>query len=147
MIDAEEHEERRPLGLTLLTGLYLFFCLVSVSTYGNPFPFMGRIYQETGARVLVFVDSLLCIYLFLGIYRRQLLTWYLLLAYNLLEIANTIVNLTLIPPGEIEKLVGTPVQQQALVVNNIAAALALLLLTQFIYRHKRYFTNRQHYLF
>jgi hypothetical protein len=34
-----------------------------------------------------------------------------------------------------------------LTTNNIAAALALLLLTQFIYRHKHYFTNRQKYLF
>lgn len=147
MLEAEENEIRRPFGLTLLTGLYLFFFILSVSTYGNPFPFMGSIYSGTPAKVLVFFDSLICIYLFLGIYKRQYLTWYLLIAYNLFEIVNTLVNLSLITPKEIEKLAGTQVDQNALIVNNIAAALAILLLTQFIYRHKGYFNNRQKYLF
>jgi len=147
VIDAEEHEIRRPFGLTLLTGLYLFFFILSLSTYGNPFPFMGKIYTETPAKVLVFFDSLICVYLFLGIYKRQLITWYLVIAYNLLEIVNTVVNLNRITPKEIEKIAGTQVDQHALFVNNIAAALAILLLTQFIYRHKDYFCNRQKYLF
>lgn len=147
MIEAEENEIRRPFGLTLLTALYLFFFVLSVSTYGNPFPFMGKIYTDTPAKILVFFDSLICVYLFLGIYKRQLLTWYLLIAYNLLEIINTVVNLNFISPKEIEKLVGTQVDQSALAVNNLAAALAILLLTQFIYRHKGYFNNRQKYLF
>jgi hypothetical protein len=147
VLDAEENDIRRPFGLTLLTGLYLFFFMLSVSTYGNPFPFMGKIYTDTPAKVLVFFDSLICVYLFLGIYKRQYLTWYLLIAYNLFEIVNTLVNLSFITPKDIEKLAGTTVDQNALLVNNIAAALAILLLTQFIYRHKGYFNNRQKYLF
>jgi len=147
MIEVDEHEEKRPFGLTLLTGLYLFFFILSLSTYGNPFPFMGRIYQELPAKVLVFFDSLICIYLFIGIGKRQLLTWYLLLAYNLFEIINTIVNLLLITPEDIEKYIGTKVDQGALSTNNIAAALAILLLTQFIYKSRRYFNNRSKFLF
>lgn len=147
MTDAEDHEARRPFGLTLLTGLYLFFFLLSISTYGNPFPFMGSIYQGTAAKVLVFADSLVCIYLFIGICKRQTLTWYLLLLYNLFEIVNTVVNLTFITPLEIEKLLGTTVDQHALAVNNIAAALAILLLSQFIYRSKKYFNNSDKFLF
>lgn len=147
MIDAEDNETRRPFGLTLLTGLYLFFLLLSITTYGNPFPFMGSIYQNTSAKVLVFFDSLICIYLFLGICKRQALTWYLLLGYNLLEIINTVVNLTCITPQEIERLIGTSVEPSALVVNNLAAALAILLLSQFIYRNKRYFNNPDKFLF
>ncbi len=147
MIEAEDNETRRPFGLTLLTGLYLFFFLLSLSTYGNPFPFMGRIYQNTPAKVLVFFDSLICIYLFIGICKRQTLTWYLLLAYNLFEIINTIVNLTFIPAEEIAKLVGSNIDRNALVVNNIAAALAILLLSQFIYRNKGYFNNQDKFLF
>ena len=34
-----------------------------------------------------------------------------------------------------------------MVTNNIAASLAILLLSQFIYRHKHYFTNREKFLF
>ncbi|HZV82122.1 MAG TPA: hypothetical protein VFF53_08150 [Geobacteraceae bacterium] len=147
MIEAEENEIRRPFGLTLLTGLYLFFFILSLSTYGNPFPFMGRIYTDTPAKVLVFLDSLICVYLFLGIYKRQLLTWYFVIAYNLFEIVNTLVNLSYITPKDIEKLAGSQIDQNALLVNNVAAALAILLLTQFIYRHKGYFNNRQKYLF
>lgn len=147
MTDAEDNELRRPLGLTLLTGLYLFFFLVSASTFGNPFPFMGRIYTGMPAKVLVFVDCLVCLYLFLGIMKRQLLTWYLLIGYNLFEVCNTIVNLNYISMGELERVIGARVQKDALWVNNIASALAILLLTQFIYRHKDYFTNRRKYLF
>ena len=147
MIDAEDNESKRPFGLTLLTGLYFFFFLLSMSTYGNPFPFMGTIYQNTPAKVLVFLDSLVCVYLFIGICRRQTLTWYLLLGYNLFEIVNTIVNLSFIAPQEIAKLVNANVDQNALIVNNIAAALAILLLSQFIYRNKRYFNNPDKFLF
>lgn len=147
MIAVEDNESRRPFGLTLLTGLYLFFCILSITTYGSPFPFMGSIYQNTPAKVLVFFDSLICIYLFIGICKRQTLTWYLLLCYNLLEIINTIVNLTYISPQEIARLVGSNVDQHALVVNNCAVALAILLLSQFIYRNKRYFNNPDKFLF
>lgn len=147
MTEPDDNEIRRPLGLTLLTGLYLFFFLVSASTFGNPFPFMGKIYQETPAKLLVFIDCLVCLYLFLGLMKRQMLTWYLLLAYNFFEIGNTIVNLTFISTHELEKVIGARINQETLIINNIAGALAILLLTQFIYRHKHYFTNKRKYLF
>ncbi|WP_238379005.1 MULTISPECIES: hypothetical protein [Geobacter] len=143
----DEHDERRPLGLVLLTGLYLFFFVVTVSTYGSPFPFLGRIYLGTVAKALIFVDSLVCLYLFLGLMKRQNMTWYLLICYNLFEVINTIVNLTFITPAELERVIGERIDQEALMVNNIASALAILLLTQYIYRHKHYFTNSRKYLF
>lgn len=147
MTETDDSDVRRPLGLTLLTGLYLFFFLVSVSTFGNPFPFMGKIYLHSPAKLLVFLDSIVCLYLFLGLMKRQVLTWYLLLAYNLFEIGNTIANLSLIPVSELERVLGARIQQESLVTNNIAGALAFLLLTQYIYRHKNYFTNHGKYLF
>lgn len=133
--------------MTLLTGLYLFFFVLSLSTYGNPFPFMGKIHQDLPAKVLVFFDSLVCIYLLIGIIKRQYLTWYLLIAYNLFEIVNTVVNLFQITPADIEKVVGHQVDPEGLMINNIAAALAILLLTQFIVRNRRYFNNRSIFLF
>lgn len=147
MTEAEDNEVRRPFGLTLLAGLYLFFFLLSISTYGSPFPFMGSIYQGLSAKVLVFFDSLICIYLLIGISKRQELTWYLLLCYNMFEIVNTIVNLSFLKPKDIEKLIGSTVDQNALIVNNIAAALAILLLSQFIYRSRKYFNNTDKFLF
>lgn len=149
MITVDEHDDemRRPLGITLLAGLYLFFFILSASTFGHPFPFFGHIHTGIAAKALVLADSLVCLYLFLGIYKRQLLTWYFLIGYNLFEIANTICNLSFVSNAELEKMVGERVDQEALVINNIAAALAILLLTQYIYRHRSLFTNRQKYLF
>jgi len=147
MTDSDDNAIDRPLGLNLLAGLYLFFFLLSASTYGNPFPFIGTIYQGVPAKALVFIDSLVCLYLFLGIMKRQAITWYLLLAYNLFEILNTIINLNVISQEELQRIIGTRVQQESLVASNIAAALAILLLSQFIYRHKHYFTNKGKYLF
>ena len=145
--DAEERDVHRPLGLNLLTGLYAFFFLVTFSTVGHPFPFMGRIYTGGAAQMLVFVDSLICLYLVIGLVKRQYLTWYLLICYNLFEIGNTIVNLTVITPAELERVAGESVNQDAMMINNIIVALVILLLTQYIYRHKRYFTNRSVLLF
>ncbi|HEY5973820.1 MAG TPA: hypothetical protein VIU41_03680 [Geobacteraceae bacterium] len=147
MEELSEYDQRRPFGLVLLTGLYLFFFLVSASTYGNPFPFLGKIYVGNVAKALVFADCMFSLYLCLGIFKRQLLTWYLLLGYNLFEIVNVIINLSLITPAELEKVIGVPVHQASLVMNNIVAALAILLLTQYIFRHKDLFTCRDKYLF
>jgi hypothetical protein len=140
-------DDHRPLGLTLLSGLYLFFLLVSASTFGNPFPFMGSIYSGTPAKVLVIADCLICLYLLIGIIKQQYLTWYLLIGYNSLEIVNTIVNVKFIPLAEVERAIGAQVSQDGLWVNNIAASLAILLLTQYIYRSKKLFVNRRRYLF
>ena len=52
--DDSESEKRRPLGMVLLGGLYLFFFLLTMSTFGHPFPFMGRIYLGRPAELLVF---------------------------------------------------------------------------------------------
>jgi hypothetical protein len=145
--DSGSDGDERPLGITLLSGLYLFFFLVSASTYGNPFPFFGRIHTGTSAKVLVVADCLICLYLFLGVLKRQRFTWYLLIAYNSFEIINTAVNVKFITVSELEHIIGVPVNRDGLWVNNIAASLAILLLTQYIYRNKRLFSNRDNYLF
>lgn len=142
-----EHELRRPLGITLLGGLYLFFFLLTVSTYGHPFPFFGTIHRGRAADILVFFDSLICIYLFLGIMKRQRLTWYLLLGYNTFEIANTLTNLLFITAADLEKVIGEKVDSSGLVTSNISVMVAILLLSGFIFLQRDYFTNRSKYLF
>jgi len=142
-----ENEERRPLGIVLLGGLYLFFFMLTMSSFGYPFPFLGKIYQGRGAETLVFVDSMFCLYLFLGLMKRQTLTWYLLIAYNAFEVVNTLTNLLFISAGELENALGQPVDSRRLAINNLSVTVAIILLTTFIYRHRRYFTNRSRYLF
>ncbi|HWI41953.1 MAG TPA: hypothetical protein VNX25_10740, partial [Verrucomicrobiae bacterium] len=135
------------LGLNLLTALYLFFFLVTFSTMGEPFPLLGRIYQGTAAQLLVLADSLVTLYLFLGLVKRQRTTWGLLIAYNLFEICNTVINLRFITPDQLERVLGRSIDVEGMTVNNVAASLALLLLTQYIYRHRSFFVNRNRYLF
>ncbi|MBC7962079.1 MAG: hypothetical protein H7Y05_03975 [Steroidobacteraceae bacterium] len=146
-IDNDEQEQRRPLGMVLLGGLYLFFFLLTISTFGHPFPFLGAIYQGRAAEMLVFADSLICIYLFLGLMKRQKLTWYLLLGYNAFELVNTLTNLLFITSTELEKVVGDKVDPQGIMASNISVMVAILLLSGFIYRQREYFTNRSLYLF
>ncbi|HEY4743368.1 MAG TPA: hypothetical protein VIH45_01830 [Desulfuromonadaceae bacterium] len=142
-----ENDRRRPLGMVLLGGLYLFFFMLTMSTFGHPFPFLGVIHEGKAAEVLVFVDSMICLYLFLGLMKQQRLTWYLLIGYNTFEVVNTLVNLRYITDAELEKLMGQPIDSRGLVVNNISVIVALILLTAFIYRHRGCFTNRSKYLF
>ena len=143
----DEHQERRPLGLVLIGGLYLFFLILTISTFGQPYPLMGSIYQGRAAEAVVLVDSLICLYLFLGLMKRQQLTWYLLIGYNGFELVNTAVNLAYITVEELEKAVGQPVDPHQLVSSNLSVIVAILLLSVFIYRHRPYFTNRSNYLF
>lgn len=143
----DEQELRRPLPMILLGGLYLFFFLLTVSTYGHPAPFFGTIYQGTTAGVLVFLDSLFCLYLFLGIMKRQTLTWYLLLGYNAFEVVNTLTNMLLITTAELEKIVGEKVDAAGLINSNISVIVAILLLSGFIFRQRSSFSNHSYYLF
>lgn len=142
-----DNEERRPLPMVLLGGLYLFFFMLTMSTFGRPFPFLGTIHQGRVAETLVFIDSMICLYLFLGLMKRQRLTWYLLIGYNTFEVVNTLVNLRYITGAELEKVMGQRVDSQGLLANNISVIVAIILLTVFIYRHRAYFTNRSNYLF
>ena len=142
-----EHELHRPLEMTLLGGLYLFFFLLTVSSYGQPIPFFGTICHGKTAEVLVIIDSLLCLYLFLGLMKRQSLTWYLLLGYNAMEVVNTLTNLLAISSAELEKVVGEKVDTHGLLVSNISVMVAIILLSGFIFRQQGSFTNRSKYLF
>lgn len=144
---SDEQEQRRPLGMVLLGGLYLFFFLLTMSTFGHPFPLLGRIYLGRPAEVMVFIDSLICLYLFLGLMKSQRLTWYLLLGYNAFELVNTLVNMLRISAADLEKVVGASVDPDGLATSNITVMVAILLLSFFIFRHRRHFSNSSPYLF
>lgn len=142
-----EHEARRPLAIVVLSGLYLFFFMLTVSSYGQPIPFFGAIYHGLTAGILVFFDSLICLYLFLGLVKRQHLTWYLLLGYNTVEVVNTVTNLLMISSAELELVVGEKVDTPGLVASNISVIVVILLLSGLVFRYRDYFTNRSNYLF
>ena len=140
-------EPGRPFGLTLLAAAYFSFLLLTASTYGDPFPFMGRFYTGRPAEALVLADSLISLYLCLGILKQQRLTVWLLLGYNLLDIANACVNLALIPAADYARLAQVAVPEDELRLNTFVAATVLMLLNAYVLRNRRHFVNRSPYLF
>jgi len=139
--------EHRPLALFPLAVVALFSMLLSFSSYGNPFPFMGTLYEGEVAKRFVFADSLFSLYLLIGIFKRQQLTLWLLIAYNTFDICNAWVNLALIPAAEYARLAVIPVSQDEIRFNTLFASLVLMLLNLYLYRNRRHFDNYSPYLF
>ena len=139
--------EDRPLALFPLVLVALFSLLLAFSNYGNPFPFMGTLYQGEVAQRFVFADSLVSLYLLIGIVKRQQLTVWLLIAYNLVDICNAWVNLALIPLADYAQLAAVPVSEEDLRFNTLFATLVLMLLNLYLYRNRRQFNNYSPYLF
>lgn len=142
-----DEETGRPWALLALAAVYLFSLLMAVSNFGYPFPFMGRCYAGRAGEAMVFLDSMFSIYLVIGILKRQRLTLWLLIAYNLLDVCNACVNLTLLSASQYESLAGAPVPATELRLNTFVAALLLMLLNVYVFGNRRYFTNRSPYLF
>lgn len=137
----------RPLALHIIAAVYLCSLLLALSSYGLPFPFMGRFYSGGAGEWLVFADSMVCLYIFLGVLKRQRLTLWLIMGYNLFDILNACLNLALIPAGAYAEVAGAPVPESDLRVSTIAAALFLLFINVYVWANRRHFHNRSPYLF
>lgn len=146
-LDSEDEQEPRSRALVMLTGLYFFLLLLNFGSYGHPVALFGSIVDGAAAKVFTGINTFVCLYLFMGLWQKQHLTWYLLLGYNLFEIMNTLVSLFLISRAELEKIQEAPVDPVWLVVNNLATVGAILWVSSVIYRNRWQFTNRSPYLF
>jgi hypothetical protein len=138
---------RRPFALFALAAVYLFSLLLAASDYGMPFPFMGSCYQGRVGEWLVFADSMICLYLVIGILKRQRFTLWLLIGYNLLDICNACVNLLRMSAEEYALCAGASVPQAELRVNTLSAALFVVLLNLYAFGNRRHFDNGSPYLF
>lgn len=144
--DTEEYRPRSQ-AMVMLTGLYLFLLLMTVMSYGQPVPLFGTILEGQAARIGIVVDSLVCLHLFLGLLKRQLLTWRLLLLYNTYEVLNTLVNLWLVPHKELERILERPVDPNGMVFSNLVTVAIILFVTRVVWKQRDQFTNRSPYLF
>ena len=138
---------RPPLALLAIAAVYLFSLLLAVSNYGYPFPFMGSCYTGGAADCIVFGDSMISLYFIIGILKRQRLTLWLLIAYNLLDVGNALVNLALLSPAQYASLAEAPIPEGELRLNVMVAALLLMLLNLYVFANRRHFNNRSPYLF
>jgi hypothetical protein len=144
--DTEEAQPRSQI-LVMLTGLYLFLLLMTLLSYGQPVPFFGQILENRAGQIFIVVDSLVCLHLFLGLWQRQRLTWYLLLIYNGYEVLNTLVNLWLVPRKELERILERAVDPNGMMMSNLVTVGILLWVSLLIWKQREQFKNHSPYLF
>lgn len=141
------NEERPSFPLVAIAAIYLLSLLLAMSSYGEPFPFMGRFYTGLAGEAFVFADSICSLYLLIGIIRRQRLTVWLVIAYNLLDIGNAWVNLALLSADDYAAVAGVPVSADAIRSDTVFIALFLVFVTIYVFAKRRHFTNPSPYLF
>ena len=144
--DSDEYRSRSQ-AMIMLTGLYLFLLLMTVMSYGQPVPLFGRLLEGSAAKIFIVVDSLVCLHLFLGLLKRQLFTWRLLLFYNGYEVLNTLVNLWLVPHKELERLLERQIDPNAMLTSNLVTVAVVLWISRVIWKQREQFYNRSPYLF
>ena len=144
--DTEEAQQRSQ-AMIMLTGLYLFLLMMTVMSYGQPVPLFGFLLEGSSAQIFIAVDSLVCLHLFLGLLKRQRLTWHLLLIYNGYEVLKTLLNLWLVPHKELERLLERQIDPGSLLVSNLFTIGIILWISWVIRRQREQFTNHSPYLF
>lgn len=132
--------------LAPLVGVYLLNMLITLSCLGETFPFMGTLYSGDESEALIFVDSIVCLYLIIGILKRQQLTLWLLIAYNFVNSFNGITNLFLLPVQQTVTASGAVVPDYHYRLTAFGVFVLFLLLNIFLYLNRRHFDNKSVYL-
>jgi hypothetical protein len=147
--DLPDHDDASPRSQTMimLTGLYLFMLLMTLMSYGQPIPLFGYILEGKSARIFIMIDSLLCLYLFLGLWQRQHLTWILLLVYNGYEVLNILANLFLVSHNELERILERTIDPRGMLLSNLFTIGIVLWISRIIWKQREQFTNNSRYLF
>jgi hypothetical protein len=133
--------------LYLLAGVYLFSLLFALVSYGSPYALLGRFYPGLAGNCLLFVDSMISLYLLLGMLKRQRLALYLAIAYNLFDLINAWLNLVMIPAGQYAQIAGSTVSPAELRSDTLSASLFVVTVTLCLIANRRNFTNSSPYLF
>ncbi len=139
-------ERWRNFVLVPLVGVYLFSMLITLSHLGEPFPFMGESFSAETSESLIFTDSVVSLYLIVGILKRQQLTLWLLIVYNFVVSFNGIANLFLLPVQQIVTASGAIVPDHHYRLNAFGIFVLFLLLNVFLYLNRRHFDNKSLYL-
>jgi hypothetical protein len=141
-----DERRRRPFVLAPLVGVYLLSTLLTLSHLGEPFPFMGKLYTGDASESLIFADSVISLYLIVGILKRQQLTLWLLIAYNFVVSFDGIANLFLLPVQQVVTVSGNMGPDYHYRLNAFCVLVLFLLLNVFLYLNRRHFDNKSIYL-
>ncbi len=96
---------RRPASFALLFYYVLLF-LSTASAYRKPYPVFAWVLRGAPARAAVVLDCLVLVHIVVGIVRAQRLTWYLVLAYNALQMGSLAVGLHTWPLSDLAAELG-----------------------------------------
>lgn len=139
-------EKKTNLVLVPLVGVYVLSSLITLSHLGDPFPYMGTLYVGDTSESFIFADTIISLYLIVGILKRQRLTLWLLVAYNFLASINGIANLVRLPVQHIATASGVMVPDYQYRLYAFCVMVLFLLLNVFLYVHRRHFDNKSIYL-
>jgi len=87
------------------------------------------------------------LHLFLGLWQRQRLTWYLLLVYNGYEALNTLLNVWLVPRKELERILERSVDPSGILLSNLVTVGIVLWVSWLVWQQREQFANNSPYLF
>jgi hypothetical protein len=138
-------EKKRNFVLIPLVGVYLLSMLITLSHLGEPVPYFGKEYTGDAAESIVFVNSVVSLYLIFGILKRQRLTFWLLMVCNFIHSFNGMANLLLLPVQHIHT-VGGLVPDYDYRLTSFWVFLLFMLLNVFLYFNRHHFDNKSVYL-
>lgn len=128
--------------------LYYGFLLVTTAlSHGLPYPLFGVMLDGFAGTAALVVDCLLLIHIVVGVARAQRLTWFLLLAYNAVNLLSLFVTLAVLTPGELDAVMGDSVPSSAFYIGLSLAVIAMLVATAYAARTRDRFHNPSLYLF
>lgn len=133
---------------SLLLCLYYGFLLVTTAlSYGYPYPLFGWLLDGLAARVAIAVDCLVLLHIVVGVWKAQRLSWYLLIGYNLFELASLAATLLLLGPSQFASAYSEQITTGSFYTGALVAAAVMALVTLHAFRRKASFRNKNPYLF
>lgn len=137
---------RRPVSW-LLCAYYGFLLLATAAAYDLPYPLFGVMLPGRAAQAAVIVDCLVLVHLLVGIWKGQRLTWFLLLAYNAVNLASLGLSLAVLTPEELAPLVGEISSLRAFYGGAAVSSVAMAAITLYAIRLRARFDDLNPFLF
>lgn len=129
-----------------LVGVYLLSMLINLSHLGGPLPYFGKEYTADASESIIFLNSIILLYLILGILKRQRLTLWLLMLYNFFHSLDGLSNLLLLPVQHIVTASGAIVPDYDYRLNAFWVFFLFLILNVILYFNRDHFDNKSVYL-
>ena len=137
---------RRPASFALLFYYVLLF-LSTASAYRKPYPLFAWVLKGAPARAAVVLDCLVLVHIVAGIARAQRLTWYLILAYNAVQMGSVAVGLGVWPLPVLAADLGFPQGAEPLRTALLVSGLTMAVVTAYAVHRRTAFWDPDPFLF